>query len=154
MTLSRTRTAALALLMSAAAGPVLAASSTASSASDSASTSVGSLSTSVGKSSDSSSSKDTKVAAGDYQVIEVAAATDRPATLRVRLQAVADGSADGELFLYVPLQAVARAPLGRGDLITAHTRPYGVAFERGGEAFFLVLADAQYRELSSRPVTL
>jgi hypothetical protein len=130
-----------------------AASSAASSASDSVSTSVGSSSTSIQKSSDGSS-RATGVAAGDYRVIDVAQAADRPGQLRVRLQALADDSADGALVLTLPQQAVAQAPLAQGQVVSALQRPYGVAFARQGTEFFLVLHDDWFRELGTRPVTL
>jgi len=142
-----------AALLLAAGLPAQAASSAASSASDSVSTSVGASSNSIKKSSDGSS-KATGVAAGDYQVIDVAQAADQPGMLRVRLQAVADASADGELFLTLPQQALAGAPLLQGQRVSARARPYGVEFARADTAFFLVLHDAWFRELNTQAVTL
>lgn len=135
--------------------PAEADSSASSSVSDSVSTSVGSISTSFNKSSDSSSKGD-KTAAGDYKVIEVAEAPGRPDTQRVRLQAVADASAEGGFFLYLPRPAAAQARLAPGQVITARERPYGLEFGRagGGEAFFLALEDTWYRELQTRVVRL
>jgi hypothetical protein len=142
-----------ALLALAAVPSSQAASSAASSASDSLTTSSGSVSTSIQKSSNSSS-KATGVAAGDYRVIDVAQAAGQPGMLRVRLQAVADASADGELFLTLPQQAVAAAPLVQGQVVSAHARPYGVEFARADTAFFLVLHDAWFRDLATQAVTL
>lgn len=141
------------LWLLAAAVPAMAESSAASSASDSASTSVGSLSTSIKTSSDGSS-KATGVAEGDYEVIDMAAATDQPGTVRVKLQAVADRGADGEFFLFVPRQAVDQGRLAPGRIVTAYQRPYGVEFASGEtrQAFFLVLADEWYRELQTKAV--
>mgnify|MGYP006992421022 CR=1 FL=1 len=150
------RLAALALLIATSATlPAWAASSTASSASESVSTSVGSVSTSFRKSSDSSS-KDDKVAQGDYRVEEVAAVDERPGLVRLKLQALAQAGEDGVLYLYLPPAAAAQGGVAPGAVVTANPRPYGVEFARADNraAFFLVLADEWYRELASNPVTL
>ena len=135
--------------------PAWAASSATSSASDSIGTSVGSSSGSVEKSS-ASSSKTTGVAQGDYKIIELGAAPQRPGTMRIRLQALAEPGADGEIFLTLPQQALEQGSLAVGDTVTARPRPYGTEFASGvtGHAFFLVLTDAWYRELQSNPVVL
>lgn len=148
--------ASLALLMASATLPALAASSASSEASGSASTSVGSLSNSVGKSSDSSSGKDKAVAEGEYRVIEVAALADQPGMLRVQLQAAADDSVSGELFLTLPQDAVARGQLVSGAVVTAKHRAYGVEFVASATRlpFFLVMRDDWFRELDSKPVVL
>ena len=157
--ISRTLQQALgALLIGAAALPAWAASSAASTASDSVSTSVGSLSNSVGKSSDSST-KGKDVAQGEYRVIDIAAlaaGTDQPALQRVKLQAVADASADGELLLMLPPGAVLRGQLAPGVVVIAKRQPYGLAFSAAAtqQVFFLALTDDWYRELDSRPVVL
>jgi hypothetical protein len=140
-----------------------AASSASSEVSGSVSTSVGSLSDSVRKSSDSSS-KGKDVAAGDYRLIEVAAADDRPGLLRLKLQALAGSEGAqgaqgaGDFDLLLPQEAVQRAQLVAGAQISARQRPYGVEFSAGAgadhKAFFLVMQDDWYRELNSRPVTL
>jgi len=142
-------------LLVAATLPAFAESSAASSASESVTTSVGSLSASVQRSSESSS-KTTGVADGDYKIIEMAAVPERPGTVRMTLQAVADHAADGELFLYVPQQAVERSRLAAGQVVTAHQRAYGIEFAHGEtkKAFFLVLTDDWYRELQTTPVVL
>jgi hypothetical protein len=144
-----------ALCLSVVALPALAASSTASSASDSASTSVGSLSDSVTGSSQGSS-KATGVAQGDYKIIEVAVAANRPGTLRMKLQAVADRGADREFYLDLPLATVEGNRLAAGQTVTASNRPYGVEFAHGSprRAFFLLLADDWHRELRSNAVAL
>lgn len=147
--------ALLSLLLAAVLPAAQAASSTASSASDSVSTSVGSVSNSIRKSSDSSS-KDDKTAQGDYRVEEVAAVEERPGLVRLKLQALAQPGADGELYLYLPPAAVADGRVAAGTVVTASPRPYGVEFARADTraAFFLVLADEWYRELASNRVTL
>ena len=144
-----------ALLMWAAAMPSMAASSTASSASDSVTTSVGSISGSIQRSSDSSS-KTTDVAEGDYKIIDVAAVAERPGTVRMKLQALADRGADGEFFLYLPQEVVDQAHLAQGGVVTARQRPYGLEFAHGQpqQAFFLVLSDDWYRELQTTAVVL
>ena len=146
----------LSLLAAAVTLPAQAASSAVSSASDSITTSVGSISASVQKSSNSSS-QTTKLAAGEYRVIDVAL-NDASGLARIRLHAEADPSADGELDLLVPQATVAQAGLKAGEVLTAAVRPYGFEFTvaRADKAlpFFLVLEDDWYRELQTRPVTL
>jgi len=156
MTQRTPRLATLALLLAAAGMPALAESSASSAVSDSASTSVGSSSTSVQKSSDSSSGKDNKVAEGDYKIIEVAAATQRPGTVRLKLQAVADGTKAGEFFLFMPQEAYDQSRLAPGHVVTARPRAYGLQFTRAAsqQVFFLVLDDEQYRELQTKVVQL
>jgi hypothetical protein len=127
-----------------------------SSASSAASDSVGSSSTSIQKSSDSSSTKN-KVAQGEYTIIEMTAVAQQPDMLRLRLQATAQQTE--EFFLLLPRQAVARAQLTAGDKVLAQQREYGLAFaavtaQGAASPFFLVLDDAWYRELDSRPVAI
>jgi len=133
--------------------PALAASSAASSASESLSTSVGSVSDSF-KNSSESSDRPNRTADGDYKVIEVAAAEDRPGKLRVMLQPAAGA---GEAFeLYLPQKAADAGGVVVGQVVSARNRDYGVEFARADnrQAFFLVLEDAWYQELASNPVTL
>jgi len=96
------------------------------------------------------------VAEGDYRVIEVAEAVDRPGMLQLTLQATRQAGAPGALWLTLPRQALAQRPLAAGDIVTAQQRPYGVEFSRQAshEAFFLVLADDWHRELDPHAVTL
>jgi len=153
---------ALVGLLASTMGPALASSSVASEGSSASSTSVGSSSTSVGKSSDSSSGKDKAVAEGDYRVIDVVAAADQPGKLRLKLQATADDSVNGELVLTLPQAAVARGQVARGTVVHARNRAYGVEFAAltagaagtRREAFFLVMRDDWFRELDSKPVVL
>jgi hypothetical protein len=149
---------AAALIAITSAGPALAESLAASSASQSIGMSVGSVSTSLGTSSNSSS-KTTTAAAGDYKVVALAAAPDRPGMLRATLQAVVEVDTDAEFYLYLPQAAAEQAGLVEGGIVTARQRPYGTEFAHasgGGErqAFFLVLADDWYRELQARAVQL
>jgi hypothetical protein len=130
-----------------------------SSASSASSTSVGSSSASIEKSSNSSSTKD-KVAQGPYTVVEMAAVADRPDMLRLRLQAVvqANGAASPatEFFLLLPRQAAERGQLAVGQVVSAEHRAYGIAFAtttgNAATPFFLVLDDAWFGELESRPL--
>ena len=129
----------------------------ASSASSAASDSVGSSSTSIQKSSDSSSAKN-KVAQGDYTIVEMTALAQQPDMMRLRLQAVAPLAAQ-EFFLLLPRDAVTRGQLATGDTVQAQQRAYGLAFaavtaQGAASPFFLVLDDAWYRELDSRPVSI
>ena len=155
MNYRQTPLAPIALLLAALATPAMSASSTSSAASDSASSTASSGSDSLKKSSDSSS-KTTTAAAGDYEVMAVTAAAERPGTLRMTLQAVADRSAQGEYFLYLPQQTVDRSELAAGQIVTARARPYGLEFAKGntGQAFFLVLNDDASADLPSHAVSL
>ena len=138
--------------------PAVAASSAASSASEGASSAASSGSKSLERSS-ASSSKGDKVAAGDYKIIDVAAAADRPGMLRVHLQAVAAVTAPNaadDFYLVLPEQAFEKSQLSTGQLVTAREHAYGLEFANGQsqQPFFLVLSDAWYRELDSKPVLL
>ncbi len=142
--------AATALLSS---GDTLAASSASSASSEGSSASVGSVSTSFEKSSDSSSKGD-KVAAGDYKVIQMADAADRPGVLRVTLQATADAA--NTFVLLLPQAAAAQGQVALGAVIQARPREFGLEFAAGAprQPFYLVLHDAAYRELRTQVVTL
>ncbi|HPP83438.1 MAG TPA: hypothetical protein PLZ50_07725 [Rubrivivax sp.] len=113
-------------------------------------------------SSDGSSRHD-DVAAGEYRIVDIAAApahgtssdgAGRTAVMRLHLQAVAGSGAEGEFFLYVPQDALTQAGLVAGRVVSARTRPYGVEFAHGQarEAFFLLLADDWFRELRTQAV--
>lgn len=124
------------------------------SASSAGSVSSRQLSDSIGQSSDSSS-RDRKVAEGEYKVLAVEDAAGRPDTTRLRLEPVrAEGGT--EFFLYVPKQAIAGQPLRVGHRVLARQRDYGYEFARAEnqQAFLLALRDDWHRELESRPVTL
>lgn len=131
-----------------------AAESSASSAASTASTSVASLSTSITQSS-ASSSRNNRVADGDYRVIQTAELAERPGTVRLTLQPVA-GRPDEGFDLLVPAPLAAQEQLVAGSTVRARHRPYGIEFAQGEprRAFFLVLADAWYRELQTTPVGL
>lgn len=131
-----------------------------SSASSASSTSIGSSSASVEKSSNSSSTKD-KVAQGPYTVMEMVALAHQPDMLRLRLQAVATNtgtSPSGEFVLLLPREAAERGQLAVGQVVSAEHRPYGIAFAtvttvgQTATPFFLVLDDAWFGELESRPL--
>ncbi len=154
MTYFNPRLAALSLLLSVASVPCLAAGSSASSASSATSASVGGSSTSIQKSS-ASSTPNAPVAAGDYRIVEVVALAERPGTVRVMLQALADPSADGAFGLVLPEAALAGGGgLAPGQVVTARQRPYGLEFANAAtqQAFYLVLDDDWYRELQTRAV--
>jgi hypothetical protein len=143
-----------AVLLGAVSLPALAGSLSTSSAAGGSSASSAS-SASVNKSSDSSSTNKT-TAEGPYRIIDVAAVPERPGTVRVKLQALADNSADGELVVYMPQQALDQSRLGAGQSVTARQRPYGMEFAvtETQKPFFLVVDDDWYRELASNPVVL
>ena len=131
--------------------PAWAESSAASSVSDSASSATSKVSDSIEGSSNSSSG-DKRVAAGEYRVIEMAAATDQPGRQRVLLRKD-DGS---ELRLLLPTAAAERGQLAAGRQVLVSERPYGYEFAAADtrQAFFLVLEDAWQQELQARPVVL
>jgi hypothetical protein len=149
-----------ACLFSAAAWSASEAGSSASSATSAASNSIGASSASLTTSSNSSS-KDNKVAAGDYTIIELVQADEAgagpAAKARLTLRAVrGEDGARAEFVLLLPPQTVAQARLARGDTITVRQRPYGLELAGGParQAFFLVLDDAWHRELASTAVVL
>lgn len=152
----KTSAVSVALLLAGFALPAMPASSTASSASDSASSAASSGSESLKKSSDGSSKATTAVTSGDYEVIDVATVAERPGTVRMRLQAVADRSADSDFFLYLPQHTFDQSQLAAGQIVAARQRPYGLEFAKGDtrRAFFLVLDDDWARDLPSHAVVL
>jgi hypothetical protein len=148
------RLASLAAVLALASSPALAV-SFASSASEGASASVGSISESFETSSEGSSKRET-AAAGQYHIIEVADAADRPGMVRMKLQPVADAAGAKPFNLYVPAQTIEQGQLAAGQMVAVRDRPYGTEFAKvdTGRAFFLVLNDESYRELQSRALTL
>lgn len=153
--LSIATTLATTLAMGLTALPALADST--SSASSAASTSVGSSSTSLETSSNSSTGKK-QVAQGPYTLVDLVAVADQPELMRLRLQAPTNANANAqasEFFLLVPRLIVQQAQLTAGQTVQAEQRAYGMAFSAPGTSpFFLVLDDAVYRELNSRPVAI
>jgi hypothetical protein len=133
--------------------PALADSST-SSASSAGSASSGSVSDSIGASSDSSGD-DKRVAAGQYRVIDVAAAPGKLDTTRMTLRAVTPG-ATREFHLDVPNRALAKRGVNAGELVQVNERAYGYEFAHADnqQSFFLALQDDWYRELGSRKVAI
>ena len=145
----RTVSLALAVMLGAAQAQ---ADSVASSASSAGSASSGSVSDSFKGSSNSSSGQDRR-ADGDYKIIELAAAPDRPGIARITM--VAEDPTQ-RFVLDLPQKIVDQQRLGRGDVVHAQQREYGYEFARGDTraAFFLVLADDWYGELAAHPVPL
>jgi hypothetical protein len=134
--------------------PAMATSSAASSAAQGVNSSVGSLSDSVSGS--SKSSQNTAVAAGDYQLIQVAAAPNRPGFTQMTLRAVKTPGAAQDIVLTLPQKAFYTSGLANGDAVAAREHAYGVEFANAQTraTFFLVMNDAAYRELASHPVAL
>lgn len=147
--------ACLAVLVGLSTGHAQAASSAASSASESITTSVGSASASL-QTSSGSSTKGQRLAEGDYRIVAVVAAAERPGSIRMKLQAVAGKYENSELFLTVPQAAFDNGRLGQGGTVTARKRAYGAEFANAEthQVFFLVLEDDWYRELRSNAVVL
>jgi hypothetical protein len=139
------------LLSATVALPALAASNLSSASSEGSSTSVGSLSDSIQGS--STSSAGTVVAEGPYRVIDVAVVPEGAGRARVTLAAVQGAQT---FVLLLPAATAAQARLAAGDIVQVRERGYGLLFARADapEPFFLVLDDARWRELQSRPVTL
>jgi hypothetical protein len=134
--------------------PAMATSSAASSAAEGVNSSVGSLSNSVSGS--SKSSQNTPVAAGEYQLIQVAAAPGRPGFTQLTLRAAKAQDATNDVVLSLPQKAFDNSGLSKGDTVAAREHAYGVEFANAQTraAFFLVMNDASYRELASHPVVL
>jgi type IV secretory pathway TrbL component len=141
----------LATLAAACAAPAFAG-SLASSASSAGSESSGSISDSIGGSSNSSS-KDKRVAAGEYRVIDIAQAPGKANATRMTLRAAAGAQ---EFTLDVPNRALAQRGVKTGELVRVNERVYGYefAYADSKQAFFLALQDDWYRELGSRQVTI
>jgi hypothetical protein len=146
------RAALLAVFAAACALPVQAASTAASSASSAGSASSGSVSDSIGSSSNSGGD-DRRVAAGEYRVIDVAAAPGKPNTTRMTLHAAVG---EREFTLDVPNRALAQRAVDKGALVQVSTREYGYEFAHADskQAFFLALEDNWYRELGSQKVAI
>jgi hypothetical protein len=145
---------ATALLLAPASG--WAASSASSASSEASSASVGSVSTSFETSSNSSTGGG-KVAAGEYRVIQVAAApTGGMQRVTLRAQGDVPTGAMREFVLVLPAVTAEKAGLAAGSAVTAREQAYGMQFAAGEprQAFFLVLHDENLRELQMRPVTL
>lgn len=119
------------------------------SVSDSVSASVGSISDSV-----HDSSRAMHVAEGDYKVLDVAQAADKPGHTRLTLQAAND-SQQAPFYLYLPEHDARQAALARGDTISASKRPFGLAFARAHATtpFVLVLDQAWQQELQPNIVS-
>ena len=148
------RAACVALFTTACALPAQAASTTASSASSAGSASSGSVSDSMGASSNSSGGDD-RVAAGQYRVIDIAAAPGKPGTTRMTLHAAAAGATQ-EFTLDVPNRVLAQRTVDKGALVQVNLREYGYEFAHADskQAFFLALEDNWYRELGSQKVAI
>ncbi|CAN5200131.1 hypothetical protein BH11PSE10_BH11PSE10_21200 [soil metagenome] len=142
-------------LLSLVASSACLADSFASSASSAGSASLGSISDSS-KGSSKSSTGGTKVAEGDYKVIEVAVLSGQPGMLQLKLKAAAASGEQGALWLTLPQQALAQRALVAGDLVNASYKPYGIAFAHADSrsAFFLLLADDWRNDLDPQPVAL
>jgi hypothetical protein len=158
MSLFRQASLAIVVLLAASSMPTIAASSATSILYQSIGTLVGSLSDSVTRSSNGSS-QGGRVAGGQYKLLEVATAPDRPEVVQLKMQALAavDGpAATSELVLSLPKAAFEKSGLLAGDVIAAREKTYGVEFANGKTQlpFFLVLNDDTYRELASTPVVL
>lgn len=131
------------------------ASSASSAGSSAGSASSGSVSDSIGGSSNASSPDKEKVAQGEYRVIDVAAAPDRPGKVRLTLQGT-DPTATREFVLIVPEKALAARAVTAGDHVLTQVRPYGFEFAHADtrQAFFLALTDDWQQDLGTRVVRL
>lgn len=127
--------------------------SLASSASGASSASSGSVSDSLSSSSNSSGGNQRKVADGHYRIIDIAATPGQIGRTRLTLQGE---QTQQQVVLDLPQQTFAAQQLAQGDSMYAQNRVYGIEFGRADtrQPFYLVLADAWYGELASRPVTL
>ena len=129
---------------------------TSSAAGGSSASSAASSASESSKDSSTSSSNNNRVAEGPYKIVDIVAVADRPGTVRLRLQALADAGAAGEWLLDLPEQTAGQSRLATGQTVTARQRPYGTEFAHADtdKAFFLVLNDDWSRELASNPVLL
>lgn len=146
-----------ALLVGAAVLPAAAGSLvTSSAAGGSSASSAASSASESSKDSSTSSSTNNRVAEGPYKIVDLVAVADRPGTVRLRLQALADAGPAGEFVLDLPAQTADQSRLATGQTVTARQRPYGTEFAHADthQAFFLVLSDGWSRELVANPVLL
>ena len=122
----------------------------ASSASSAGSASSGSVSDSLHGSSGSSTGE-RKTANGAYRIIDIAQAPAKAGMARVTMVGEAP---EQRIVLDLPKTTFDQQHLGKGDLVYAQNRAYGIEFARNDTraAFFLVLEDAWYGELAARPV--
>ena len=141
---------------------------TSSAAGGSSASSAASSASESSKDSSTSSSTNKRVADGPYKIVDMVAVADRPGTMRLRLQALADAGdagaagaagatgAAGEFVLDLPALTVDQSRLASGQTVIARQRVYGTEFAYGDshQAFFLVLSDGWSRELVSNPVLL
>lgn len=141
-------------------------SSAASSALDSLSTSVGVFSGAVSGVSTSSSPGGGKVAQGDYRIERATAMDGTPMRMALRLQAVPEPTAAGEVWaapdaphgrawtLQLPQAVVVAQALEPGQVLTVRERPYGFGLWKTGQAqpFYLVVHDAWAQALQAHPI--
>ncbi|HMN82321.1 MAG TPA: hypothetical protein PKA20_20690, partial [Burkholderiaceae bacterium] len=90
------------------------------------------------------------------RIPDMAQSEERPGMVRMPLQGPAGQQGGEPLFLHVPPAVAEQSGLGRGDIVHARQRSYGVEFSdgRNRKAFFLVLDDPVHRELKIRAVAL
>jgi hypothetical protein len=123
-----------------------------SSASSLASKSVGASSDSISGSSKSSSGGDQKVAAGPYEVVQLADAQGKPGQQRLTLRAT---EATAAFNLDLPADTARTAGVGVGQTVLVQDRPYGYAFalaQAPQQPFYLVVHRAWEGELRSQAV--
>lgn len=127
--------------------------SSVSSASSAGSASSGSVSDSLSSSSNSSGGNQRKVADGHYRIMQIAATPEHSERTRLTLQGDAP---EQRIELDLPRSTFAAQQLTVGATVYAQNRVYGIEFGRAEprQPFYLVLADAWYGELASRPVSL
>ncbi|WP_174874680.1 hypothetical protein [Vogesella oryzae] len=117
--------------------------------SESVSATVGSISDSV-----RGSSKALNIAEGDYKVVDVAKADDKPGQPRLTLQALNDPQ-QPQFYLFLPQADARQAAVSQGNTVTASKRPYGLAFAKADTTtpFVLVLDQAWLKELQPNIVS-
>ena len=100
--------------------------------------------------------KTARVPAGDYRIARITA--DRPGTspdaraVHLALEPAAHMPAQAPAFtLTLPAHALGAAAAG-GDTVQVQRRSFGLEFARAAQPFFLVLNDAAWQELATRPL--
>jgi hypothetical protein len=115
-----------------------------------------SLAAVAGNSADSSQSSGNAIknAEGEYRVLAVADAADRPGWARVELAPLAAGRT--ALYLYVEADDLASERIAAGQIVAARAQAYGLAFARQGRetAFAVVLRDDWLNDIHPRPVAI
>lgn len=89
---------------------------------------------------------------GDYRIVQMTPAADRPGFVHLTLQHAAQPDL-AAVELFVPIAHAEQAGLQEQQIVTASKRPYGMQFaNQAKQAFAIVLNDAWQNDLVARQV--